>query len=169
MMNSDGIKSVKHYKNEKFISSFIRGQLQAGGGSVTVYGAFRSAGIGPICQSRGKFDSAKYIDLLATVTRPYCKENMSLRFLYQQDNSPVHTAKMVKTGFRKNDIKILDWSAQLPDLNPIKNLWSIVKKQISQKTPPILMICMNHLLKNGLTFLLISAKSWFIQCPKDWN
>ena len=79
MINSDGMKFIRHYKNKKFRPSFIRGQLL--GGSVMVYGTFRSSRIGLICQLRGRFDSAKYIDLLNTVTRPYCKENMPPRFL----------------------------------------------------------------------------------------
>ena len=161
------MKFIRRYKNEKFRPSFIRGQLQAGRGSMIVYSAFRSAGIGSISQLRGGFDSAKYIDLLNTVTRPYCRENMPPRFLYQQDNSPVHTAKIVKTWFKKNKMKILifDWSAQSPDLNTTENLWSIVKKRISHKNPTNT----HDVYESWLTFLLISAKIWFIQCPKDWN
>ena len=33
----------------------------------------------------------------------------------------------MKTTFEKNHIKVLDWLGNSPSLNPIENLWSIVK------------------------------------------
>ncbi len=32
--------------------------------------------------------------------------------------------------FDQNDIKILDWPSQSPDLNPIENIWSWIKRKL---------------------------------------
>ena len=45
-----------------------------------------------------------------------------------QHNDPKRTAKSVKTWQRHNKINVLDWLSQSPDLNPIENLWVVVKK-----------------------------------------
>ena len=47
-----------------------------------------------------------------------------------QDNAPIHTAHTVKNFLQGRNIPCLDWSAQSPDLNPIKNVWDNVKHQL---------------------------------------
>ena len=54
--------------------------------------------------------------------KPFVKENMPRKFIFQQDNSPVYTANRVNEWLKKNKFKTLDWPAQSPDMNLIKNL-----------------------------------------------
>ena len=39
---------------------------------------------------------------------------------------------MATESFSNNNIELLEWLAQSPDLNPIEHLWSILDQQIRQ-------------------------------------
>ncbi len=53
-------------------------------------------------------------------------------YIFQQDLAPAHTAKGTKSWFNDQGVTVLDWPANSPDLNPIDNLWGIVKRKMRQ-------------------------------------
>ena len=78
-------------------------------------------------------DGAKYAKLLKDQLLTHMAIHQSLIFMH--DGAPCHWSKIVKQFLTENHIKILDWSRNSPNLNPIKNLWSKVKDLMSQKQP----------------------------------
>ena len=52
--------------------------------------------------------------------------------IFQQDNDPKCTSKKAKKWMEGNDITLLDWPPQSPDLNPTEHLWNHIKQELSK-------------------------------------
>ena len=55
--------------------------------------------------------------------------------IFVQDNAPCHKAKSVLNFLKEEKVQLLDWPAQSPDINPIKNLWKILMQRVMAKNP----------------------------------
>ena len=53
-------------------------------------------------------------------------------FLFMQDNAKCHKANEVLEFLKENNIPIMEWPAQSPNLNPLENIWSEFKKRFHQ-------------------------------------
>ena len=49
------------------------------------------------------------------------------------ENDPQHTSKDVAKSLKDNIVKVLDWTSQSPDLNPVEKLWAELKKCLSEE------------------------------------
>ncbi len=80
-----------------------------------------SAGVGPLYFIKSKVHVAVYQDILEYFIL-YTSSDVTL--------APVHRAKTTSKWFVDLDITVLDWPANMPDLNPIENIWHIFKRKM---------------------------------------
>ena len=97
----------------------------------TFWGCFSAFRPGRLYPVTGMMNSDTYILVLQTQLIPeMLKVLPNGNGIIQQDLATCHTSKKVKKFMVKNNIKILKWPGNSPDLNPIGNLWAIVKKRL---------------------------------------
>ena len=53
----------------------------------------------------------------------------------QEDNDPKHTSGKAQKWKDENNINRISWPSQSPDLNPMENVWAVLKANISNYKP----------------------------------
>lgn len=76
----------------------------------------------------------RYMGVLKEKLLPWMESLGATKFL--QDGAPCHTSKKVMSFLRENNVTVMDWPGNSPDLNPIENLWAIMKSKL-KKMPNI--------------------------------
>jgi len=83
-------------------------------------------------------DSQKYLEILQNNLIDKSNELYGLNcWRFQQDNAPAHKSYLIKEWLANNVATILNHPPQSPDLNPIQNLWSLMKTRIEKNLPEL--------------------------------
>ena len=78
----------------------------------------------------GTLNAQKYINqVLVPEGVPFMQRNAQIVTL-QQDNARPHTARLTQHFLQQNNIIVLPWPANSPDLNPIEHIWDKLGKDI---------------------------------------
>ena len=95
------------------------------------WGYFSFLGTGTLVPVEGMMNSNKYMEILRQKLVPALAERYPAGDgIFQQDLAPCHTSKKCQQFFRTNKMKVLEWPGNSPDINPIENLWGIMKTRL---------------------------------------
>lgn len=128
--------------------------------SIMIWGCMSRKAVGRIQVIDGTLNASRYIKeilepkLLSSACDMFGQVS---GFIFQQDGAPCHTAQLCKKWFMKSKVQLLTWPGNSPDLNPIENLWSRLKKLVAAKRP-----------SNRQTLIEAVIASWYhIITPED--
>ena len=139
---SDGLrytwKSGRNYEGT-ISDTEICPTVKFGGGSVMMWGCMSARGTGGFCRIYGSMDADLYVDILRGELMQTLKAHKLdvHEIIFQQDNDPKHTSKKATAALEDLGLEVLDWPPQSPDLNPIEELWRVLKLRLGNyKTMP---------------------------------
>ena len=98
------------------------------------WSSFNAKGTGRLINVEGMMNSDKYKAALQTYLLPTMQRDFPYGdSIFQQDQAQCHTSRKIRTFFEESGLAVLEWPGNFPDINPIKNLWAIIKHRLQKE------------------------------------
>jgi len=104
-------------------------------GSVNVWGCFGRRGFGDIHIFQENMTADAYVGILDSHLLQSAKHVVPPSWIFQDDNDPKHRSSKAKKWLSDHEVKRLDWPSNSPDINPIENVWALLKDRVAAREP----------------------------------
>ena len=95
-----------------------------------VWGAIaKSGGLHLICME-GSINADSYMNMLEYDFFSKANESLPDDFIWMHDNAPPHVVQKTKGYLERKGITTMEWPPMSLDLNPIENIWSMMKDEV---------------------------------------
>ena len=135
MRVNDGRVRVGRLPGERLRSDLVIPTVQAGGGSVLVWGAIWGDGRHVFCIVPATVNAVVYRRILEQFLHRY-SDRLPENWILQDDNAPPHRAHIVDEFKRDAGIRSLPWPARSPHLNPIEHVWDYLGRRVQEQQLP---------------------------------
>ena len=116
LIGSDGKTYVRRKVGEELSPKCLKASVKFGGGSVMVWGMISRDGMGPLVRLQGKINAGVYKQLVKDHVLPVLRNSTKQPSILMQDNAPCHKAMVVMNFFKAENVTVMDWPPQSPDL-----------------------------------------------------
>jgi hypothetical protein len=105
-------------------------------GKVSLWGCICAEGLGHAELYAGSLDSTRHRDILRhSLISSFRQFYPDGPWYFQQDNVRFHTTPDTVTYLHEKGITLIEWPPWSPDLNPIENLWNVIKARVYARFP----------------------------------
>jgi hypothetical protein len=119
--------------NTRFDERYTQKVVAHGRFSVNVWGWISAQGPGVLTHIIGRNNAEVYLHIMENIMPSVNAVFPQNNFIYQHDNCPIHTARIIPNWMEQQGIRVLPWLSRSPDLNPIENVWGLMTRKMEYR------------------------------------
>ena len=118
----DGRLRICRFPGERFRPECQAHRVQAGGGSVHVWGAFHNSAKSPLVLPDGYLTGVLYRRILQNTLLLFARHYFGDNYRYQDDNATPHRARVVLDFLQQGNVTKMEQPPRSPYCNPIESI-----------------------------------------------
>ena len=132
----DGWLRVRRLPGERYRPGCQAHRVQAGGGSVHVWGAFHNSAKSTLVLPDGYLTGVLYWGISQNTSVPFARHYFGDNYRSQDDNATPHRVRVVPDFLQQGNVTKMEQPQRSPDCNPIEHLWYELGRAISSMGNP---------------------------------